>query len=101
MTDLSHLESVVEAAWEQRAEVSAAYPKWMWQTADHVARVGYDACEADRPRVTPGAMNNVLAALGKTLTDAAQVGQWGAPQCRGQLAAPGLGPTRCGLHPRH
>ena len=24
MTDLSHLESVVEAAWEQRAEVSAA-----------------------------------------------------------------------------
>lgn len=52
-----------------REQVSSAYPPWMWQTADHVARVGYDACEADRPRVTPGAMNNILAALGKLLPD--------------------------------
>jgi short-subunit dehydrogenase len=52
-----------------RAEVSTAYPAWMWQTAEHVARVGYAACEADRPRVTPGAMNNVLAGLGKLLPD--------------------------------
>jgi short-subunit dehydrogenase len=52
-----------------RAEVASAYPAWMWQTADHVARVGCDACEADRPRVTPGAMNNLLAALGKLLPD--------------------------------
>jgi hypothetical protein len=52
-----------------REQVSSAYPAWMWQMADHVARVAYDACEADRPRVTPGAMNNALAALGKLLPD--------------------------------
>ena len=52
-----------------REQVSSAYPSWMWQTARHVARVGYDACEADRPRVTPGVMNNVLAAMGKLLPD--------------------------------
>jgi hypothetical protein len=52
-----------------REQVSSAYPSWMWQTAEHVARVAYDSCEADRPRVTPGAMNNVLAALGKLLPD--------------------------------
>ena len=52
-----------------REQVSSAYPPWMWQTAEHVARVAYDASEADRPRVTPGAMNNVLAALGKLLSE--------------------------------
>ncbi len=52
-----------------RDQVSAAYPAWMWQTADHVARVAHDACEADRPRVTPGAMNTVLAGLGKLAPD--------------------------------
>ncbi len=52
-----------------REEVSTAYPAWMWQTADHVARVGYAACEANRPRVTPGVMNNVLAGLAKHLPD--------------------------------
>lgn len=52
-----------------REQVSSAYPAWMWQTADHVARVAYAACEADRPRVTPGAMNTVLAALSKLLPD--------------------------------
>ena len=52
-----------------REQVSSAYPAWMWQTADHVARVGYAACEANRPRVTPGAMNNVLASLAKHLPD--------------------------------
>ncbi len=52
-----------------REEVSAAYPAWMWQTAEHVARVGYEACEADRPRVTPGVMNNVLATVGKLLPE--------------------------------
>lgn len=53
-----------------RAEVSAAYPAWMWQTADHVARVGYDACEGGRAQVTPGVMNNLLAGLAKHLPDA-------------------------------
>ena len=52
-----------------RDEVSTAYPAWMWQTADHVARVGYDACEANRPKVTPGMTNNLLAALAKHLPD--------------------------------
>lgn len=53
-----------------RAEVSSAYPAWMWQTAEHVAQVGYAACEANRPKVTPGVMNNVLAGLAKHLPDA-------------------------------
>jgi len=52
-----------------REQVSTAYPGWMWQTADHVARVGHSACEANRPRVTPGAMNNILAGLAKHLPD--------------------------------
>ena len=52
-----------------REQVSSAYPAWMWQTAEHVARVAYDACEADRPRVTPGVMNNVMASLAKLLPD--------------------------------
>ncbi|MBL0948021.1 SDR family oxidoreductase [Brevundimonas sp.] len=52
-----------------REEVSAAYPAWMWQTADHVARVGWRACEANRPQVTPGVMNNVMAGLAKHLPD--------------------------------
>jgi short-subunit dehydrogenase len=52
-----------------RPQVSAAYPGWMWQTAEHVARVGYDAVEANRPKVTPGAMNNLLAGLAKHLPD--------------------------------
>lgn len=53
-----------------RQEVSGAYPAWMWQTAEHVARVGYEACEANRPQVTPGVMNTLLAGLAKHLPDA-------------------------------
>ena len=60
-----------------RAEVAAAYPRWMWQTAAHVAEVGYRACEANRPKVTPGAMNNALAALGKHLPDRLALGMVG------------------------
>lgn len=52
-----------------RDEVSSAYPAWMWQTADHVARVGWRACEANRPQVTPGVMNNLMAGLAKHLPD--------------------------------
>jgi len=52
-----------------REQVSSAYPAWMWQTADHVAKVGYDAVEANRPRVTPGVMNNILGAIPKILPD--------------------------------
>jgi short-subunit dehydrogenase len=52
-----------------REQVSSAYPPWMWQTSSHVARVGWTALEANRPSVTPGAMNNVLAGLAKHLPD--------------------------------
>jgi len=52
-----------------RAQVSSAYPSWMWQTAEDVARVGYLACDANRPKVVPGAMNNVLAGLGRLLPE--------------------------------
>lgn len=52
-----------------REQVSSAYPKWMWMDADRVARIGWDAVEANRPRVTPGVANNVLAALGGLLPD--------------------------------
>ncbi|WP_414642888.1 SDR family NAD(P)-dependent oxidoreductase [Brevundimonas sp.] len=52
-----------------REEVSSAYPGWMWQTAEHVARVGYAACEANRAQVTPGIVNNLLAGLAKHLPD--------------------------------
>jgi short-subunit dehydrogenase len=53
-----------------RDEVSSAYPAWMWQTADHVARVGYEAVEANRARVVPGWRNNLLATIPKLLPDA-------------------------------
>ncbi|HYC97246.1 SDR family NAD(P)-dependent oxidoreductase [Brevundimonas sp.] len=52
-----------------RAEVSAAYPGWMWMDAGRVARIGYDACEANRPGVTPGVVNNLLGGLAKHLPD--------------------------------
>lgn len=52
-----------------REDVSSAYPSWMWQTADHVARVGWQACEANRPQVTPGIMNNLMAGLAKHLPE--------------------------------
>ncbi len=53
-----------------RKQVSSAYPAWMWQTADHVARVGYAAVEANRARVVPGWRNTLLAAIPKLLPDA-------------------------------
>jgi len=53
-----------------REQVSSAYPAWMWQTADHVARVGYDAVEANRVRIIPGWRNTLLAAIPKLLPDA-------------------------------
>ena len=60
-----------------RDQVSAAYPAWMWQSAGHVARVGYRACEANRPKVAPGIMNNLLALLPKLLPDAVALGMVG------------------------
>jgi short-subunit dehydrogenase len=52
-----------------RSEVMAAYPDWMWQTAAHVARVGYSACERNRPKVVPGALNVLMAGLARHLPE--------------------------------
>ena len=53
-----------------REQVSSAYPAWMWQDAEHVARVGYAAVEGNRVRVVPGWRNTLLAAIPKLLPDA-------------------------------
>ena len=53
-----------------REQVSSAYPKWMWMEADRVPADAGHAVEANRPRVTPGFANNVLAGLGGLLPDA-------------------------------
>lgn len=52
-----------------REQVSSAYPAWMWQSAETVARVGYEAVEANRARVVPGWRNTLLAAVPKLLPD--------------------------------
>ncbi|CAN5284759.1 SDR family oxidoreductase [soil metagenome] len=52
-----------------REQVSSAYPGWMWQTAGHVALVGYEAVEANRARAVPGWRNTLLAAIPKLLPD--------------------------------
>jgi short-subunit dehydrogenase len=52
-----------------RDQVSKAYPEWMWMDADRVARIGFDACEANRPSVTPGIANNLMAGLARFLPD--------------------------------
>ena len=50
-----------------RAEVTSAYPAWMWMTAEAVARAGYDGVEANRPRVVPGWRNRLLSIIPKIL----------------------------------
>lgn len=52
-----------------REAVSRAFPRWMWQSADAVARAGYAAVEADRPVCVPGLANKALAALAQRLPD--------------------------------
>ena len=49
--------------------MSSAYPDWIWQDAETVARVGYAAVEANRPRAVPGWNNRLLAAIPKLLPD--------------------------------
>ncbi len=53
-----------------REQVSSAYPAWMWQTTEAVARAGYDGVEANRPKVVPGWRNRLLSAIPKLLPDA-------------------------------
>lgn len=45
-----------------RERVTAATPEWLWQGADEVAAVGYEAVEAGRPLAVPGAPNKAIAA---------------------------------------
>lgn len=52
-----------------REQVSSAYPAWMWMDAARVARIGFKACEAGRPSVTPGVMNTLLSGLGRLLPE--------------------------------
>ena len=52
-----------------REQVSSAYPAWMWMEAARVARIGFKACEAGRPSVTPGVMNTLLSGLGRLLPE--------------------------------
>ena len=43
--------------------------KFEWLMHGRVARIGYEAVEMNRPAVTPGVMNNLLAGLAKHLPD--------------------------------
>ena len=52
-----------------REQVSKAYPEWMWLGADEVAKVGYEAAEANRPVCVPGAPNKAIAGLLKVVPD--------------------------------
>jgi short-subunit dehydrogenase len=52
-----------------RAQVSKAYPGWVWMGSDAVARAGFEASEANRPLSVPGAPNRAIAALVKHLPD--------------------------------
>lgn len=45
-----------------RERVTAATPEWLWQGADEVAAVGYEAVEAGRALAVPGAPNKAIAA---------------------------------------
>ena len=53
-----------------RAKV-ARLPRWLWQDADTVARLGVEAVERGDSRCVTGAANRALAALAKYLPDSA------------------------------
>lgn len=57
-----------------RETVSAAYPRWLWMTADRVAEIGWSAVEANRPRVVPGPINALIAGLAKLTPDGLALG---------------------------
>lgn len=52
-----------------RERVTAATPDWLWQGADEVAAVGYEAVEAGRPLAVPGAPNKAIAAAVRLLPE--------------------------------
>lgn len=52
-----------------RERVAAATPAWLWQGADEVAAVGYEAVEAGRVVAVPGAPNKAIAAAVKLMPE--------------------------------
>jgi uncharacterized protein len=52
-----------------RERVTAATPEWLWQGADEVAAVGYEAVEAGRSLAVPGAPNKAIAAAVRLLPE--------------------------------
>lgn len=55
-----------------RERVSDATPEWLWQGADEVAAVGYEAVEAGRVLAVPGAPNKAIAAAARLIPE-----EWG------------------------
>lgn len=58
-----------------REEVSSAYPRWMWMTAERVAVVGIDAVEKNRSEVIPGPFNVLLTSIGRLLPNSLLMAQ--------------------------
>lgn len=58
-----------------RDQVSAAYPKWMWMTADRVAEIGVEAVEKNRSEVIPGPVNGLLTGMGRLLPNSLLMAQ--------------------------
>ncbi len=52
-----------------RERVSEATPEWLWQGADEVAAVGYEAVEAGRVLAVPGAPNKAIAAAARLMPE--------------------------------
>ena len=52
-----------------RERMNRALPAWMWLGADEVAAAGYEAVEANRPVVVPGAPNKAIALVAKLIPD--------------------------------
>ena len=58
-----------------RDQVSTAYPKWMWMTADRVAEIGVEAVEKNRSEVIPGPINSLLTGIGRLLPNSLLMAQ--------------------------
>ncbi|MFN4287905.1 MAG: SDR family NAD(P)-dependent oxidoreductase [Brevundimonas sp.] len=52
-----------------REQVSAAYPAFMWMSAEDVVRQGLEALEANRPVQIPGRINSAIAGIVRALPD--------------------------------
>jgi short-subunit dehydrogenase len=52
-----------------RERVRAGTPSWAWMPAEPVVEAGWRAVEANRPVVTPGALNQAVAALARLVPE--------------------------------